>query len=126
MNSFAEPSATTTHDRYLDGSYATGNPGWHQGDSPWKAERIFEIIERNGLTLRSVCDLGCGAGEVLVCLQRKLDVDVACVGYEPSPQAFSIAEAKATTRLAFFQTSFPEKKMHFDAILLIDVIEHLD
>jgi len=126
MSSFAESSETTTHNRYLDGSYAEGNPEWHQGDSAWKAERIFEIIGRNGLKFSTVCDLGCGAGEVLACLQRKLGIDVACVGYEPSPQAFSIAQAKAATQLSFFNKSFPEKKTHFDVILLVDVIEHLD
>jgi hypothetical protein len=62
----------------------------------------------------------------LACLKRKLDVDVVCVGYEPSPQAFSIAQAKTTTRLSFYQASALDKKAHFDAILLIDVIEHLD
>jgi SAM-dependent methyltransferase len=126
MNSSPELPEITAHNRYLDGSYAEGNPEWHQGDSAWKAERILEIIERNGLNFSSVCDLGCGAGEVLGCLQRKLNVDVACVGYEPSPQAFSMAKGKATTRLSFFNKSFPEKKTHFDVILLIDVIEHLD
>jgi hypothetical protein len=63
---------------------------------------------------------------VLACLKRKLDVDVACVGYEPSPQAFSIAQAKTTSGLSFCQASVLDKNAHFDAILLIDVIEHLD
>jgi SAM-dependent methyltransferase len=126
MNSVIENPVSTTSDRYLDGSYAIGNPDWHQADSAWKAERIFEIIDRNRIKLRSVCDLGCGAGEVLACLKRKLDIDVVCVGYEPSPQAFSIAQTKTTSGLSFSQASALDEKAHFDAILLIDVIEHLD
>jgi hypothetical protein len=58
MNSVAETTVSITSDRYLDGSYAIGNPDWHQGDSPWKAERILEIIDRNRIELRSICDLG--------------------------------------------------------------------
>ena len=100
----------------------TGIRGIHHG----KRERILEIINRNRLKLKSICDLGCGAGVVLACLHCKLDADVNCIGYEPSPQAFSVAQAKATSRLSFPQASTLDKMAHFDAILLIDVIEHLD
>src|SRR5690242_2587646 len=126
MNSIEEVPLNMTSSRYLDGSYAEGNPDWHQGDSPWKAERIVEIINRNRLNFRSVCDLGCGAGEVLANLYRKLDAGVVFVGYEPSPQAFSIAQTKSGNRLSFVQASIPEKDRRFDLVLLIDVIEHLD
>jgi len=126
MNTVDESSVNIASSRYLDGSYAAGNPDWHQGDSQWKAERVLEIVDRNRLKFRSVCDLGCGAGEVLANLYRKLDAGVAFVGYEPSPQAFSIAQTKSTNRLTFFPASIPENDKHFDLILLIDVIEHLD
>jgi SAM-dependent methyltransferase len=110
---------------YVDGSYADSNPGWHEGDSRWKADRILEMMVKHGLNVGSVCEIGCGAGEILVCLQSHLPAGIRFVGYEPSPQAFMIAAAKSGPCLAFQQSAAPEKGTRFDLVLVIDVIEHI-
>ena len=51
--------------RYNDGGYLSENPDWHVGDSPWKAQQIHKIIDRNKLSPRTICEVGCGAGEIL-------------------------------------------------------------
>ncbi len=48
---------------YKDGRYLELNPTWHVEDSPWKAKQIFEIIHRNRLQPKSICEIGCGAGD---------------------------------------------------------------
>jgi len=110
---------------YLDGSYAEVNPDWHQADSKWKAERIVKMMARHSLDVHSVCEVGCGAGEILVCLQKQLSSGTRIVGYEPSPQAFHIASSKATAGLSFVQGASVDGSEHFDLMLLIDVIEHI-
>lgn len=123
------PEASTvrvdTDALYLDGTYAEVNPDWHQADSKWKAERILEIMASNSLDVRSICEVGCGAGEILACLQRRLSSGIEFVGYEPSPQAFHVASSKAGDRLSFVQSTSVDEGGHFDLMLLIDVIEHI-
>ena len=116
----AEPAAV----RYINGDYAMGNPEWHQADSPWKATQIAAMISRNNLSCRSIVDVGCGAGEVLVQLQRQLPPDVVFTGFEISPQAVRMAQKKAGPHLSFRQAAFPDE--FSDLLLLIDVFEHVE
>ena len=49
------------------------NPNWHAEDSPWKADQIIKILDRNQLPkLKTVVEIGCGVGEILKQFQNKL------------------------------------------------------
>ena len=50
---------------YENGRYFDKNPAWHTEDSPWKARQILSCLNRNHIRPKSVCEVGCGAGEVL-------------------------------------------------------------
>ena len=52
-------------DRYTTGSYLESNPDWHVEDSAWKAEQVQAMLDRHSIAPRTVCEVGCGAGEVL-------------------------------------------------------------
>src|SRR6476646_6232931 len=65
----------TTQSAYLDGHYLLKNPAWHVEESPWKARQIIRMVGRNNLRPKRICDVGCGAGEVLSQLQKSLDDD---------------------------------------------------
>jgi len=58
---------------YLDGEYIAKNPEWHVEESPWKARQILRMLRKNHLAPKTVCDVGCGAGEVLRQLHEHLD-----------------------------------------------------
>ena len=34
---------------YETDQYLKNNPGWHEEDSPWKVERILEMVRKHGL-----------------------------------------------------------------------------
>ena len=112
---------------YKDGSYLEKNPTWHQEDSPWKAQQIIRILTKNNITPSTICEVGCGAGEILKCLNSELGDNVTFAGYEISPQAFEICSKKETNNLKFYLTDLlEEKNTTFDVVMAIDVFEHVE
>ncbi len=112
---------------YLDGEYLAKNPGWHIEESPWKAKQILRMLQRNHVAPRTVCDAGCGAGEVLKQLQESLDGECLFRGYDISPQALEMCRSRANERLEFKLADIcREKNIYFDLLLVLDVIEHLE
>jgi SAM-dependent methyltransferase len=84
------------------------------------------MLERNGLKFDSVYDVGYGAGQVLVELQRMLRPGVALAGFDISPQAIHIARAKENASLTFYREDFLATEVPPpDLLLLLDVFEHV-
>ena len=112
---------------YMDGAYLEKNPSWHVEDSPWKAAHIWRLIERGRLSLDSVAEVGCGAGEILAQLQRRAPAGSEFWGYDISPQSHEMALARSNENLQFRLADLTEERdVHFDLLLVIDLIEHLD
>jgi cyclopropane fatty-acyl-phospholipid synthase-like methyltransferase len=113
--------------RYTDGRYLAENPTWHTEDSAWKARQILRMLERNRIRPQTLCEVGCGAGDVLAQLQKGLEGSCELHGYEISPQAFQLCQERANEKLHFHLRDFlQEEAPHFDLLMLIDVIEHMD
>lgn len=114
-------------DIYNDATYLTNNPTWHEEDAPFKTERLLRLIQRNALPLRTVCEVGCGSGEILVQLARALPAPTQFVGFDISQDAIAIARRKQTDRIRFEQQDFTQSHpVPYDVLLVIDVLEHLD
>lgn len=111
---------------YTDGDYQRRNPGWHVEHSPWKAGKIIEMLGRHGLRPESICEVGCGAGEILRQLKDRLNEPCRFVGYEVSPQAHELCLTRATEGLEFRLADAADDRDHYDLMLIMDVIEHLD
>jgi SAM-dependent methyltransferase len=113
---------------YLSSEYLQLNPTWDVQDSPWKARHIHEMLERNGSTPKHVCEVGCGAGEILRQLQLRMPDDVEFWGYEISPDAYQLCVSRENERLHFRLADFLAEKDGpvFDLIILADVIEHIE
>lgn len=112
---------------YTSGEYLEKWPSWHIEISPWQAGQITRMLQRNQLTPKTICEVGCGAGEILKQLQARLSEESTFWGYEISPQAIQICQERANDRLHFKLADFTqEKDAYFDLILLIDVIEHIE
>lgn len=112
---------------YIKGEYLEKNPTWHVEESPWKAQQILRMLARHKLSPKTICEVGCGAGEVLRQLQEQLDDESLLWGYDISPQAFALAQTRANARLQFKLADITqEPRVFFDLILILDVIEHLE
>jgi len=113
-------------DQYSNGTYLENVKDWHTGDAAWKAENVYNIIRKHQLSPGSIYDIGCGSGEILVHLQKKLDANVKFCGFDISPQAISISKPKENPRLKFYNKDFLTAKISSpDLILLLDVFEHV-
>lgn len=111
---------------YSDGGYLTRNPSWHVEDSPWKARQIERILRQNAVNPRSIAEVGCGAGEILVQLQKAFP-NSELSGFEVSPQAFALCQEREGERIHFhLKDLLEEQTAYFDVLLAIDVFEHID
>jgi cyclopropane fatty-acyl-phospholipid synthase-like methyltransferase len=112
---------------YEDGTYLRNNPKWHEDDSPWKAKQITKMLKKHNITPSRVCEIGCGAGEILNTLANNFEDGVSFYGYDVSPQAFEICSLKKKNNLHFFlKDLFDEEDMAFDVVMAIDVLEHVE
>jgi cyclopropane fatty-acyl-phospholipid synthase-like methyltransferase len=111
---------------YVDGEYLARNPAWHTEESAWKARQVLRMLRRNRVAPKTVCDVGCGAGEVLKQLQENLDKECVFWGYDVSPQAIELAKTRASEKIHFeLGDAGQDAHKFFDLILALDVIEHL-
>jgi ubiquinone/menaquinone biosynthesis C-methylase UbiE len=86
---------------YTTCSYLEKNPLWHTEESCWKAEHVLRMINRHKIAPKTICEVGCGAGEVLKQLQHRLDKECDFLGCDISPQAIELCRSRANERLHF-------------------------
>lgn len=112
---------------YTSGQYLEMNPTWHIEESPWKVEHIIPMLKRHHLEPQTICEVGCGVGEVLRLLQMQMSDSCTFWGYDISPQAIEMSKERANERLHFKLADIAqEHDAFFDLILVLDVIEHLE
>jgi cyclopropane fatty-acyl-phospholipid synthase-like methyltransferase len=113
---------------YVHGEYLQKNPSWHVEDSPWKAAQILRAFALLSQPPQTICEIGCGAGEIL----RQLELQMPSasttefVGYDISPQAIALARSRESLRTKFVLGDAKSDERHFDALLCIDVFEHIE
>ncbi|MGH8403537.1 MAG: class I SAM-dependent methyltransferase, partial [Gammaproteobacteria bacterium] len=106
---------------YMDGGYLEKNPLWHADESPFKVTQILQMLQTNHLHAKTICEVGCGAGEVLKLLQERMDSTCQFWGYDISPQALKIGQSKANERLQFKLADISQEvNTFFDLILVLD------
>jgi SAM-dependent methyltransferase len=116
-----------TQELYTSGEYLKKNPLWHADESPWKAKYVLQMMARNGIAPKTICDVGCGAGETLRLVQEGMDEECVLYGYEISPPALELCQSRANDRLHFKLADIrDEEGARFDLVLLMDVLEHLE
>lgn len=112
--------------KYLNGEYLLSNPSWHSGDATWKTRNIVKCLKRQSLSPSSICEVGCGSGEILIQLSQQINCHQYC-GYEISPQAFEICKTKESEKIKFRLSDLTQdNKAFFDLLLVMDVFEHVE
>lgn len=115
---------------YKSGDYLENNPSWHIEDSPWKAKQIMKCLTKNRIEAETICEIGCGAGEILHQLHQMMPDNVDFNGFEISPQAFQLCQERSQERLQYFNSNILEDEGggegDYDLVLLLDVFEHIE
>jgi SAM-dependent methyltransferase len=119
------PSTNPVLNRYLNNDYLKQNPTWDIADSSWKANLVTLVLRNNHISPGTLVDVGCGAGQVLVELQRAFPQTIL-EGFDISPDAeqFWSAPRAAGIHLAI-GSIFDLPPSRYDVVLALDVIEHL-
>lgn len=121
------PSKMVKRNLYSDGAYLQKNPLWHTEESPFKVKQLMRMLQNNRLQPKTICEVGCGAGEVLRLLQEKMDKDCRFWGYDISPQAIKLCKGRENQGLQFKLEDFTrEEGAFFDLLLVLDVLEHVE
>jgi len=112
--------------RYYDGTYLAENPDWDRKDAVWKAAKVTSILSDNGIEPASICEVGCGSGDVLAHLQKAMP-STNFTGFDISPQAAQFwKEHNVGERLRFQLGDFHQtNRITYDVLLMLDVFEHV-
>jgi SAM-dependent methyltransferase len=121
----SERATTDPTEIYADGRYLENNDDWHARESPWKAEQIKRILDKNHVAPATVCEVGCGAGQILIELSRVMP-ETTFTGYELSPQAFALSSPKANERVSYRFANILDEEVKYETLLCIDVFEHVE
>lgn len=108
---------------YENGDYLAKNAAWHVEDSPWKAAQIAKMMKSHGISPRSICEIGCGAGRVLFELSKAAPGPIYS-GFDPSADAARFWHG-LPNHLALHNTDFRSTTDIYDLVLVVDVIEHI-
>jgi trans-aconitate methyltransferase len=123
LSSVVDPAS----DPHINGEYLKKNPNWHVEYSPGKAAAILDLLGRRGLRPRTICEVGCGAGEVLRQLQMKMPPDCVFSGYDIAPAAIEMARQRQNAQLQFELADFVAAETPaFDLLLVLEVVDHVE
>jgi 2-polyprenyl-3-methyl-5-hydroxy-6-metoxy-1,4-benzoquinol methylase len=112
-----------TESIYTKDYYTQSNPT----GAIWKAEQVVKMIEKHSLPLYHVCEIGCGAGQVLRHIQSRLPKDAEFYGYDTSPDAIALCKSIENEHLHFSCKDLLSNGTEcFDVLLCLDVVEHVE
>jgi SAM-dependent methyltransferase len=109
---------------YQNGEYLAKNKDWHAAESPWKAQNILTILQKNKVSFESVVEVGCGAGQILTELKDAMP-DKQFTGFDISQQASTLWKSQADNGVRYVLGDFLADRQAYDLLLLMDVFEHV-
>jgi 2-polyprenyl-3-methyl-5-hydroxy-6-metoxy-1,4-benzoquinol methylase len=118
IETLSEPKAVNMADEWFE--IATAEHFWMQ----WRHAVLLRAIRSTGMRLERILEIGCGSGVARMMLER--DLDTAIDGCDLNHSALAMAEPGRGRLLSYDITDLePSLLRRYDAIFLLDVIEHL-
>ena len=127
-------SSRNFSDFYTSSDYTKKNPTYHEADSPHKwrnFKRCLEFASKNKIfklsSIKSVCEIGCGAGGILNQLQNSNLINgiKKIEGWDINPGAIDLAKQKYP-KITFINEDLFTTDNDYDLMLCADVFEHIE
>ena len=127
-------SSQNFSDFYTSSDYTKKNPTYHEEDSPHKwrnFKRCLEFSSKNKKiklsSIKSVCEIGCGAGGILNQLQISNFINgiKKIEGWDINPGAIDLAKQKYP-KITFINEDLFDTDNDYDLMLCADVFEHIE
>ncbi len=113
--------------RASNSEYFKLNNTWHVEDSPWKANQILKLILKQKIEFKKLAEVGCGAGEILVQLQKYYhSQNKLFYSFDIAPDLQLFWKDRQNETLHFYLMDITKSKEYFDLLLIMDVIEHVE
>jgi hypothetical protein len=111
--------------QYITSEYLENNPTWDMEDTPWKAGLVADILDKNLIKPRSICEVGCGSGGCLAEL-RQIYPEAELSGFDIAPDAASFWKQYDGMNIHFEVGDILKiTTLKNDVLLTLDVIEHV-
>ncbi len=129
-----QSSTARAEDLYSSGAYADKHEDWHLSHAPGKAQDIWPslaaIADRTNSPKLKIADVGAGVGGVLheagrLLQERNPNLELELHAYDIASVAIE-AGRKQFPKLHFHCQFFDASEGPYDAVMLIDVLEHLE
>lgn len=101
---------------------------WHRRTARAKVDSVERLLARNGILPRTILELGCGTGAVILeCQRRNLGISYTAVDYSSEAIAHLECHSEGIETMAADITD-PEFSLQgkFDVVVLSHVLEHLE
>ena len=119
IETFSEPQAISMADEWFE--FATADHFWMQ----WRHRVLVRALKRGGDRVRNALEIGCGHGVARDMLERDLGIPVD--GCDLNRTALETAKpGKGQLFLYNILDQKPSLLGRYDAVLLLDVIEHIE
>jgi cyclopropane fatty-acyl-phospholipid synthase-like methyltransferase len=84
----------------------------------------LNLIARNDLEFKTICEVGCGAGQIINYLHNYFP-ETIFFGYEISEDAYKMAKSLENNRLKYYNHDLFVENVYYDVLLIMDVVEHV-
>ena len=116
---------------YTDGKYLEKNPTYHIEDSSYKCRNFVKILKKSNLdfkTIKSIVEVGCGAGGILKHLYKSNIFNSEYIGLDINNDAIKIAKKNNISKIKFYNQDYFTSNYYknSDLIICADVFEHID
>jgi SAM-dependent methyltransferase len=119
IETFSEPQEVSMADEWFE--LATADHFWMQ----WRHRLLLRALKRAGGRVQNALEIGCGHGVAREMLERDLGIPVD--GCDLNSTALKMAKpGKGRLFLYNILDLKPSLLGHYDAVFLLDVIEHID
>jgi SAM-dependent methyltransferase len=119
IETFSKPQAVSMADEWFE--VATADHFWMQ----WRHRVLVRALKRVGHRVRHALEIGCGHGVARAMLER--DLGIAVDGCDLNRTALEMAQpGKGQLFLYNILDQKPSLLGRYDAVFLLDVIEHID